>query len=470
MLLFPLFAFSPGRALLALLALALTIATCVYGRRYFEGAGERRFFMYGSLGFLLSVWGTLFSAQWITFAVFMEISTAALFSLIALKEREVALRYFVVQLVGAAFLLAGIGAAFVGHGTVFVGPVPEDALPFFILGLGVKAALPVLHFWLPEVHGRAPAPVSALLSGMAVKIGAFGLLQALGADGPNFLAPVGAMMALWGVALALAQHDMKRLLAYHTVSQLGYVIAAVGAGNPLGWCGALYHMTAHGLFKGMLFLCAGVVEKVYGTRELDRLGGAWKTLPFTCALYLVAAAAIAGLPGTIGFASKSLVKSALSEHPMVSLALLVANVGTVMSFCKMGWFAFGGSGKTAAQHCPGVRAMNAALVPLAVPVLLFGFFPGWIPRFLGASEPAFFSAAKCGESVLVLFVGVLFFFLLRSILKPAEKTIPDADLLFAATKCAVGKTIVLVRRLQGGNLREYIFFSVLAILMLVLLL
>jgi hypothetical protein len=165
-----------------------------------------------------------------------------------------------------------------------------------------------------------------------------------------------------------------------------------------------------------------------------------------------------------------LVKSALSEHPMVSLALLVANVGTVMSFCKMGWFAFGGSGKSAAQHCPGVRAMNAALVPLAVPVLLFGFFPGWIPRFLGASEPAFFSAAKCGESVLVLFVGALFFFLLRSILKPAEKTIPDADLLFAATKCAVGKTIVLVRRLQGGNLREYIFFSVLALLMLVLLL
>ncbi len=470
MMLSPLFVFSPGRALLALLAFALSSATCVYARRYFEGADERRFFMYGSLGFLLSVWGTLFSAHWITFAVFMEISTAFLFSLIALKERDVALRYFVVQLVGAAFLLAGIGAAYAGHGPALVGPVPKDALPFFVLGLGVKAALPVLHFWLPEVHGRAPAPVSALLSGMAVKIGAFGLLQALGADGPNFLAPVGAIMALWGVALALAQHDMKRLLAYHTVSQLGYVIAAVGAGSASGWCGALYHMAAHGLFKSMLFLCAGVLEKAYGTRALDRLGGAWKTLPFTCVLYLIAAAAIAGLPGTIGFASKYVVKNALSEHPMVSLALLAANVGTVMSFCKMGWFAFGGSGKSAALHCSGVRAMNAALVSLAVPVLLFGFFPGWIPRFLGVSEPEFFSAAKCGESVLVFFIGALLFFLLRTLLKPAEKNIPDADLLFAATGCAVRKAIVFVRRLQGGNLREYIFFSLLAILMLVLLL
>ncbi|HPE67155.1 MAG TPA: proton-conducting transporter membrane subunit, partial [Synergistales bacterium] len=375
MMLSPLFVFSPGRALLALLAFALSSATCVYARRYFEGADERRFFMYGSLAFLLSVWGTLFSAYWITFAVFMEISTAFLFSLIALKERDVALRYFVVQLVGAAFLLAGIGAAYAGHGPALVGPVPKDALPFFVLGLGVKAALPVLHFWLPEVHGRAPAPVSALLSGMAVKIGAFGLLQALGADGPNFLAPVGAIMALWGVALALAQHDMKRLLAYHTVSQLGYVIAAVGAGSASGWCGALYHMAAHGLFKSMLFLCAGVLEKVYGTRALDRLGGAWKTLPFTCVLYVVAAAAIAGLPGTIGFASKSVVKSALFEHMLVSFALLAANVGTVMSFCKMGWFAFGGSERSTPLSFAGVRSMNVALLPLAGMVVLFGFFP-----------------------------------------------------------------------------------------------
>ena len=228
-------------------------------------------------------------------------------------------------------------------------------------------------------------------------------------------------------------------------------------------------MAAHGLFKSMLFLCAGVLEKAYGTRALDRLGGAWKTLPFTCVLYLIAAAAIAGLPGTIGFAIKSVVKDALSEHPMVSLALLAANVGTVMSFCKMGWFAFGGSGKSAALHCSGVRAMNAALVSLAVPVLLFGFFPGGF-SLSRRSEPELFSAAKCGESVLVFFIGALLFFLLRTLLKPAEKNIPDADLLFAATGCAVRKAIVFVRRLQGGNLREYIFFSLLAILVLVLLL
>ncbi len=469
MILSSLFVVSPGRTLLAFVAFVLSFAACTYARGYFAGAGEHRFFLYGSLCFLLSVWGTLFSAQWITFAVFMEISTAALFLLIALKEREVALRYFAVQLVGAAFLLAGIGGAYAGHGVVFVGPVPEKVLPFFVLGLGVKTALPVLHFWLPEVHGRAPAPVSALLSGMAVKIGAFGLLEALGAGGPNFLAPVGAIMALWGVFLALAQHDMKRLLAYHTVSQLGYVIAAIGAGSLLGWCGALYHMAAHGLFKGMLFLCAGVIEKVYGTREMDRLGGAWKTLPFTCVLYLVAAAAIAGFPGTIGFASKSVVKSALSEHPMVSLALLAANVGTVMSFCKMGWFAFGGSERSTPLSFAGVCSMNVALLPLAGLVLLFGFFPGWIPRFLGVSLPTVFSVAQCVESVFIILIGGIMFFLFRKILKPAEKNIPDAYLFFARMEYILRMFVVRVRRLQGGSLREYVLYSVIGLLMLILL-
>ncbi len=469
MMLSSLFVFSAGRALLALLAAVLSCGVAVYGRGYFEGGTEHRFFLFCSACFLMSVWGTLFSAEWLMFLVFMEISTVALFALIAPKEPGVALGYLVVQLAGAALFLAGIGAVEAGHGSAFVGPVPKDALPFFIFGLGVKAALPALHFWLPEVHGRAPAPVSALLSGISVKIGAFGLLEALGVDNSAFMAPVGAVMALWGVLFALAQHDMKRLLAYHTVSQLGYIVAAIGAGSPAGRNGALYHMAAHGLFKGMLFLCAGVIEKVYGTRELNRLGGAARTLPLTFAFFLVSAAAIAGLPGTAGFASKIMVKSALGAHPFVAIALLVANIGTVMSFCKMGCFAFGGEEKSVPRPLPGIRAVNAGMLPLAAPLVLFGIFPEWIPALLGAEGPVFFSFAKCGESLLALLCGGSLFLLFKKKFAKGEKIAPDANILAVKANAAVDKLIAFVRRLQGGNLREYLLATIVSILLLLLL-
>jgi formate hydrogenlyase subunit 3/multisubunit Na+/H+ antiporter MnhD subunit len=193
-----------------------------------------------------------------------------------------------------------------------------------LLGFGLKAGVVPLHFWLPPAHAAAPSHVSALMSGVVVKTGLYGILRVTGLlDAPpaawgTVLLVAGGASAVLGVAFALAQHDLKRLLAYHTVENVG--IIALGAGLALlgrarglpalvflGFAGAALHVVNHALFKGLLFLGAGAVQHATGTRELDRLGGLAKPMRATALLFVVGAAAIAGLPPLNGFVSEWLV-------------------------------------------------------------------------------------------------------------------------------------------------------------------
>jgi formate hydrogenlyase subunit 3/multisubunit Na+/H+ antiporter MnhD subunit len=203
-------------------------------------------------------------------------------------------------------------------------PLAGWAFGLALLGFGLKAGLVPLHFWLPGAHAAAPSHVSALLSGVLLKTGIYGLLRVTGffeapplAWGGCLLA-AGAASAVLGVAFALAQHDVKRLLAYHSVENVGIIAMGAGlallgraAGDPamiaLGFGGAVLHVVNHALFKGLLFLGAGAVHHATGTRELDRLGGLARSMPVTAALFLVGAAAISGLPPLNGFASEWLV-------------------------------------------------------------------------------------------------------------------------------------------------------------------
>ena len=452
-----LFVFSPGAAVLALMAGAASAAAVLFSEGYFDDRGDRRRFRALTLLFFLSVCGALFSADWLGYLIFLEVSTLALFFLIARKESATAFRYLVVQLAGAAVVLTAVAGT--GAGTLPIGPVSGGMGVLLIAGLGVKAALPGLHFWLPEVHGKAPAPVSALLSGVAVKVGVFGIAAALGLRTSNILLAAGTAMALWGVVQALLQYDMKRLLAYHTISQLGYIIAAAGTGSDLGTAAAFYHSAAHGLFKGALFLCAGALEKTYGTRDLARLGGAAKRLPAVFCLFLVSAAAIAGLPGTMGYGSKILVKQAVNGFPLVSLGLLAANAGTVMSFTKMGWYAFSGPEKT----LPRIPSSRSVLMSagIAVPVLFvvfFGIFPGVVPEVLGQPGTGYFSSGKITEGILLLAAGVGCFVLLKEKIASA-KSIPDLDVLVDRAAGAFGRILPAIGRLQGGLLREYVLIT-----------
>ena len=291
-----------------------------------------------------------------------------------------------------------------------------------LLGFGLKAGLVPLHFWLPGAHAAAPSHVSALMSGVLLKTGIYGILRVTGffeglpvAWGGALLV-VGAVSAVLGVAFALAQHDVKRLLAYHSVENVGIIamgagLALVGraTGQPalvvLGFAGAVLHVVNHAVFKGLLFLGAGALHHATGTRELDLMGGLSRRMPLTAILFLVGAAAISGLPPLNGFASEWLVfmaslravlaqgasATALSSLPLAGLAApALALVGGLAAACfaKVFGTVFLGHPRSAhAEH--GHEAPASMLAPmgvLALACVVIGLAPAaWLPALTAAA-------------------------------------------------------------------------------------
>ncbi|MFL5263355.1 MAG: proton-conducting transporter membrane subunit [Anaeromyxobacteraceae bacterium] len=286
-----------------------------------------------------------------------------------------------------------------------------------LFGFGLKAGLVPLHFWLPGAHAAAPSHVSALMSGVLLKTGIYGLLRITGffqapplAWGAWLLA-AGVVSGVLGVAFALAQHDVKRLLAYHSVENLGIIAIGVGLAMigrslgdaalvVLGFSGAVLHVVNHATFKGLLFLGAGAVHHATGTRELDRLGGLSRTMPRTAALFLVGAVAICGLPPLNGFASEWLVYLASFRSlanrtvPATSLAVLsapaLALVGGLAAACfaKVFGTVFLGHARTA-DALRGHEPPLAMLVPMAVlaaACAVIGLVPAaWLPALTRAA-------------------------------------------------------------------------------------
>lgn len=237
--------------------------------------------------------------------------------------------YLVATHTAAAFLLAFFLLLAPGGDLDFAalhaeGATASLAFVFALIGFGAKAGFVPLHIWLPEAHPAAPSHVSAVMSGAMIKTGIYGLLRALTFLGATqgwwggLLLAIGLVSGLLGVLFALAQHDLKKLLAYHSIENIGIIAMGLGlgliglsGGHPilaaLGLAGGLFHVVNHGLFKGLLFMGAGAVAHAGGTREMDRLGGLLKRMPWTGATFLIGAAAISALPPLNGFASEFLI-------------------------------------------------------------------------------------------------------------------------------------------------------------------
>jgi NADH:ubiquinone oxidoreductase subunit 5 (subunit L)/multisubunit Na+/H+ antiporter MnhA subunit len=253
-------------------------------------------------------------------------------------------------------------------------------LLMFIAAVAKSVQFP-LHTWIPDAMA-APTPVSALLHAACyVKAGVY-LVARLHSLGPwpiswgMLVAWTGAGTLLVGVLFALAQHDLKRLLAFHTVSQIGYMMLGLGLGTPLGIAAALLHCLNHGLFKGSLFLCAGAVQHATGTRDIDQLGGLGRRMPRTLAIWVAAAGGISGVPLLNGFVSKWLLyNAALDAHqPVLALIPWIGSVLTVFSFLKATSGVFlgeDGSATTRAEEAPwpmvaGAGVLSAGCVVLGI--------------------------------------------------------------------------------------------------------
>src|SRR6266511_1794047 len=216
-----------------------------------------------------------------------------------------------------------------------------------LIAFGLKAGAVPFHFWLPEAHAAAPAHVSALMSGVVIKMGIYGLLRTVVLFGPPppwwgwVVLVLGACSGVLGVVWALAQHDIKRLLAFHSVENIGIILLGIGAGalgmaygHPLiavlGFAGAALHTLNHALFKSLLFLGAGSVIHATGARDIDRFGGLARRMPTTAAAFLVGSAAIVGLPPLNGFVSEWVVFHALLRGASAGDAMRLAGLAVVV--------------------------------------------------------------------------------------------------------------------------------------------
>jgi hydrogenase-4 component B len=322
--------------------------------------------------------------------------------------------YFVFSHVGAMFLFAGFGLLYKytgSFGFADVNTLPAAAktlaFVFFFIGFGSKAGVFPFHVWLPHAHPAAPSHISAVMSGVMIKTGIYGILRIyslleLPAPGFGYLvAGAGVVSGILGVVYALGQTDIKRLLAYSSVENIGIVLIGMGLGmigvsshNPvmavLGFSGALFHVLNHALFKSLLFMGAGMVVHQTGTRSMDALGGLLKSMKMTGAAFIIGSLAICGLPPFNGFAGEFVVYLggfqgiSLDKVPFaVSMASIIglAVIGglALACFTRVLGIVFQGEPRTAAaqNRTESGTTMLGAMGFLAGICIIIGVFPGW---------------------------------------------------------------------------------------------
>jgi multicomponent Na+:H+ antiporter subunit D len=322
--------------------------------------------------------------------VFMEIALFSAFALVAYgskaEEFEAAFKYAVMGSISSILILAGIAVLYSATSNLTMAKIAE-VLPtvdqkivfwvggLFIAGFGLKAAAMPFHAWLPDAHSSAPAPISAMLSGVLIK--ALGIYVLIRIFYNVFNAPeiftkiflvIGAVSIIIGVFLAIGQWDMKRLLAYHSISQIGYILLGMGIATPLGILGAVFHLFNHAIFKSLLFYNAGSVEMAIGTRDLRKMGNLMKILPTTSQTSLIASLSISGIPPFNGFFSKLIIIIAALQAglPWYAVFAIVGSLLTLASFMKVQRYGFKGENVVEAVTNKVGWRMNSAMITLAV--------------------------------------------------------------------------------------------------------
>lgn len=309
--------------------------------------------------------GVIITGDLFNLFVFLEIASVASYALVAFgtekHELEAAFKYAVMSTVGSLFILLGIVFLYSYTSTLNMADMAQVLVQkgpgnitllvsvFFLMGFGLKAALVPFHAWLPDAHPSAPAPISAMLSGVLIKsLGVYALCRifynviGISPKISEVLLFLGALSMVVGVFLAVGQWDFKRLLAYHSISQIGYVILGIGLGTPLGILGGLFHLLNHSVFKSLLFLNSGAVEYATGTRDLKKMGGLAEKMPVTATTSLIASMSIAGIPPFNGFWSKLIIIIAAVQAGRSGYAFwaVLASVLTLASFMKVMKYAF----------------------------------------------------------------------------------------------------------------------------------
>ncbi|MBN2050771.1 MAG: hypothetical protein JW760_10030 [Spirochaetales bacterium] len=415
---------------------------------------DSTFFLFYHL-LLAGMYIVVFTGDLFTMFVGFEIIALAAYVLIAFEKTPTGLvasfKYLMLSSTGILFFLFGIFLIYRDLGTLSIAVVRDAlaeaggirntriihlALASLCVGIGVRTAFIPFHTWLPEAHAYAPHPVSALLSGVLIKISYFAMVRLLlqfgGAYLFDLLLWIGAVTALVAVISALAQSDAKRLLAYHSISQMGYILAVFSAGSAVALTASFAHALNHALFKTLLFLTVGTAVERGGDRNLYRLKPGGRQTPLFAAAYMIGALSISGIPPFNGYVSKNLITLGMKGSPAYIL-LWITGFCTLASFIKLSRIYLPGP-KAAEKNLPDpVRedvktikrpgfSAGAAVTILAALCLgtgIFGFSAAGILHrlFYGVKIPvslSLFSREKLFSLLPTVGLGIAVFFLVTS--------------------------------------------------------
>ena len=357
------------------------------------------------LVFAMGMLGTVLATNLIEFYIFFEVMLIPGFFLVALwgdgPRRKIGLMFLFWTHAGAVVLLLGFLMIGLTIGSFDFADIQESDLPSDIalvsgvaitIGLGVKLAVFMFHIWLPYVHGSAPTPISALLSPAMIGIGAYGIFRLVVELLPATFSELAIWLHVWGLvtmiyggAMALMQDDLKRLLAYSSISQMGYLLFGIGSASALGLTGAEMMYVTHGLGKGLLFMTAGIIIVRAGTRSISRLGGLAGRMPITAVCAVVGALTIMGVPPTSGFMGEWILfygalETAIAEDSLLrTVTFALGLLATALTMSYMLWMLkrvfFGKIPEHLAKVREGSWYMTAPMMVLAGFTIVLGIYP-----------------------------------------------------------------------------------------------
>lgn len=393
--------------------------------------------------------GVVVSGDLFNVFVFLEIASVASYALVAFgveaDELEAGFKYLILGSVASVMILFGVGTVYAVTGSLNMADVAQDiatrfgasgmnpalllAAAFFLMGFSLKAALAPFHAWLPDAHPSAPAPISAMLSGVVIKsLGVYAICRiffnvfgfssdvpssAILANGILFFSVISIVV---GGLLAIGQWDFKRLLAYSSISQIGYVMLGIGVGASvlahggtrslagLAILGGLFHLLNHAAFKSLLFLSSGAIQHATGTRDMKRLGGLKERMPITATTTNLAAFSIAGVPPFSGFWSKLIIIIATIKagHPAIASVAIGMAFVTLAYYVKVQREVLFGDVGVAVQKAREVPAtMYVPLIVLAIVCVGFGLlYPVFGDSILEPARDALLNGAEYIKLVL----------------------------------------------------------------------
>jgi multicomponent Na+:H+ antiporter subunit D len=381
--------------------------------------------------------GVTFAGDLFTLVLYWELMAGASTFLIWARRTPESIaagvRYLLVHLFGGSLLIAGVALQWVTRGDLSMSAfAPGESIAAWLIfaGVAVNAAIPPLHAWLADGYPKATVTGAVFLSALTTKSAVYVLARLF--PGWELLIWLGVMMAVYGTIYAIMANDIRQILAYSTISQVGYMVAGVGIGTVLAINGTAAHAFSHILYKALLFMGAGVVIETTGRSKLTELGGLGKYMPLAFGLYMVGAFAISGFPFTNGFISKSMIVAAAADVHLYAaeFLLLLAGVGTFLhTGLKLPYWTWFGRESGVKPSKPIPRNMVVAMGVLAALCLLFGVQPAllyqWLPHAPVEYRP--YTVPHLVESVQLLVFTFVVFWLLKARLAGAPVIALDTD-------------------------------------------